>query len=226
MKSFILTLIVFLGFVEATLLAECSGKADLGLVALKVDMINSGKRTKTLEMGGIRGDATILFYKGFCAKPVFIFARDKNHGRLASASIALGHYVPLNKQICLLPNVGLNASEIRSTLEYSVFGIDFQFDEKFTAISPFIGIDIVYTINDNWVVTGVAQYVWARTHTHIEKHFKGQGNSEGPNFGLLVDYYLNKEWSINAGVGYNSSLSKEKHGTRIFGGKVGVAYWF
>lgn len=226
MKSFILTLVAFLCVVEATAFAKCSGKADLGLVALKVDMINSGKKTKSLEMGGIRGDATILFYKGFCIKPVFIFARDKNKGRLGSASVALGHYVPINKQLCLLPNIGINANEIKSTLEYELFGIGFEFNEKFRSTSSFVGIDVVYTINDCWIVTAVAQYAWARTHTHIEKHFRGKGNSAGPNLGLLVDYYLNKEWSINAGIGYNSSLSKEKHGTRIFGGKVGVAYWF
>lgn len=226
MKSFILTLVAFLCLVQSAAFAKCSGKADLGLVALKVDMINSGKKTKSLEMGGVRGDATILFYKGFCVKPVFIFARDKNEGRLFSASVALGHYVPINKQICLLPNVGINVNKIRSTLEYEAFGQDFKDKEKFSSMSSFIGIDLVYTFNDCWIVTGVAQYAWARTHTHIENNFRGKGHSSGPNLGLLVDYYLNKEWSINAGLGYNSSLSKEKHGTRIFGGKVGIAYWF
>lgn len=226
MKSFILTLVALLSFIETSLCAECQGKADLGVIALKVDMINSGKKTESLDMMGIRGDATILFYKGFCVKPVFIFARDSGHGRLASGSIALGHYVPLSKQICLLPSVGVSTSEIRSMLKYEMFGINFKHKEKFNAISPFVGIDLVYSINDDWVITGVAQYAWARTHTHIEKIVRSKGHSQGPNLGLLVDYYLNKEWSINAGLGYNSSLSKEKHGSRIFGGKVGVAYWF
>jgi hypothetical protein len=226
MKSFILILATLLCFVEPNLFAECKGKVDLGVIALKVDMINSGKTTKSLNMVGIRGDAAILFYKGFCVKPVFIFGRDSGSGRLASGSIAFGHYVPLNKQICLLPSFGISASEIKSTLKYENFGMNFKHKEKFKAVSPLVGVDVVYSINDDWIITGVFQYAWARTHTHIEGLVRSKGRSQGSNLGLLVDYYLNKQWSINAGLGYNSSLSKEKHGSRILGGKVGLAYWF
>ncbi len=126
MKWFILTMVAFFSFCETLSFAECHGKADIGAILLRIDMINSGHKDKSLDMAGVRGDATILFYKGFCAKPVFIFAKDKHKGRLCSGSLALGHYFPINKELCLLPNFGVSASLIKSIRIFEMPGMDFE----------------------------------------------------------------------------------------------------
>lgn len=226
MKSFILALVTLLCFVKQGANAECKGKVDLGAVYLKVDVIESGKTDKTVNMGGLRGDAAILFYKGFCFKPNFIAAWGKENDQFYTGSLAIGHYIPINEQICLLPTIGFNAFEMRSTLKIRQLGVHEDYKEQFNSTAPFIGLDITYTINDAFLLTAVLQYAWSRTNTHVDTLFDAKGHSAGPNLGLLLDYTLNKCWSINAGFGYNSSLSKEKHGLRVVGGKVGIAYWF
>lgn len=226
MKNVVLTMALFLCLSTKAVYAECYGKADLGAVFLRADVIQSGKTVESLDMGGIRGDATVLVYNGFCFKPSFILARGKDEGRLYTASLGVGHYFPVNKEICLVPSLGVNISELKSELRTKLFGMVFKNKEKFRSGSFYIGLDATYSVGDSLLFTGVIQYAWARTNTHVEDQFNSNGHSQGLNLGVLVDYYLTKCWSINAGFGYNNSLSKEKHGLRVIGGKVGVAYWF
>lgn len=229
MKLHLLAILALLCLFKQNSHAECSGKADLGGVYLKVDIIEAKKTAKSISMGGVRGDATVLVYKGFCIKPSFITAWGKENSHLYTGSIGIGHYFPINKQICFLPTVGINMSEMtdRNKVQSVGSGLeDVKFKRKFRSYSPYIGIDVTWSFCDSFMITGVAQYAWARTHSSVADFYSAKGHSSGPNFGILLDYYLNKCWSINAGFGYNSSLSDEKHGMRVKGGKIGVAYWF
>ena len=49
---------------------------------------------------------------------------------------------------------------------------------------------------------------------------------KGSNYGVMIEHDLNDRWSINLGGAYNTSLTKEKHGIRGYGGRLGCAYWF
>lgn len=120
---------------------------------------------------------------------------------------------------------------------YLSFGIDleelqlFGLKERFRSDSPFIGMELCYSINDKWTLMAVYQYAWSRTQTKIRSDVLGtivndKSHSDGPNYSLGVDYSLNKNWSIIFGVGYNITLSKEKHGIRGKGAKLGLAYYF
>lgn len=226
MKAFVLTLVSLVCFCFQSANAECRGKVDLGGVYVRVDVIESNRTIQTLDMGGFRGDASVLFYKGFCLKPSLLMAWDKDGHHLYNEALGLGHYIPISKELCVLPSIGIACSQMTTELEVELFGFDFSFKERFSSFSPYIGLDITYSIGDCFLITGVVQYAWARTHTHIKGVAHSKGNSSGPNLGLLFDYYLNQQWSVNLGVGYNSSLSKEKHGLRAKGIKAGVGYWF
>ena len=53
-----------------------------------------------------------------------------------------------------------------------------------------------------------------------------KSHSDGPNYSLGIDYSLSKHWSVMLGFGYNITLSKEKHGIRGKGAKLGLSYYF
>jgi long-subunit fatty acid transport protein len=80
------------------------------------------------------------------------------------------------------------------------------------------------------MVMATYQYAWSRTHTKLthehNKLVSEKSHSCGPNYTLGVEYYVDDHWAINCGIGYNISLSKEKHGLRGKGAKLGVAYYF
>lgn len=220
--------IVMLGGAFSSLQGEIRGKLGLAPVLLDVDILESGKTIETLHMKGVKGDATVLFYKGFCIKPGFLWGQ--GHGELTAGNIALGCYVPICKDLKILPNIGCTWSYLHTTLdleEVMLFGLR----ERFRSSSPFLAMEISYSITDKWTLIGVYQYAWSRTHTKISSHHTGTVASDkshtcGPNYSLGVDYSFNEHWSLVFGVGYNITLSKEKHGLRGKGAQLGVAYYF
>ena len=40
----------------------------------------------------------------------------------------------------------------------------------------------------------------------------------------MIDYQLTEHWSVNASAGFNLMLSKEKHGIRAQGARLGLGY--
>ena len=218
-------LLLFLGFsfFSTTTYGAIHGRVDIGPTLMDIDILESGKTIETLHMTGVKGDATILLYEGLCIKPGFLWGQ--GHGELASGTIAVGYYIPITKAFKILPNVGATWSALYTKIDLEPLNL-FHLTERFRSSSPFIGMEICYTLTERWSFLGIYQYAWSHTHTKIEKIGSSKSHSCGPNYALAVEYSLNKSWSITCGVGYNITLSKEKHGLRGKGVKLGVAYYF
>ncbi|WP_068467660.1 outer membrane beta-barrel protein [Candidatus Protochlamydia phocaeensis] len=210
--------------ISSPLLAELRGKIDLGPTFLDVDILESGKTVETLYMKALKGDANILVgLAGLCVKPGFIVGT--GHGDIASFSIGIGHYTPITKKFSLLPSIGVTFSYLRTRVSFEELGL-FHLKERFRSISPFLGLEFSYALSEKWTLVGLFQYAWSRTHTKISPIISDKSHSNGPNYSLGLDYSLNKNWSLTFGVGYNITLSKEKHGIRGKGAKLGLAYYF
>lgn len=216
-------LVISLGLSFASLYGKCCGKVDIGPTIMDIDILESGKTIETLHMKGVKGDATILVYQGLCVKPSFIWGR--GHGQLAAGTLAIGYYIPITKCLKVAPSVGMTWSHLHTRVDLEQFGL-FDLRERFRSSSPFIGFEFCYTFAEKWTLMGLYQYAWSRTHTKIGHVVSDHSHSEGPNYSLGIDYSLNKHWSLIFGVGYNITLSHEKHGLRGKGAKLGVAYYF
>lgn len=236
MNFFTRFLTVLFCWISFSVYGKCCGKIDIGPAWVEIDVLKSGKTEKTLNMPGVKGDATILLYQGFCIKPGFLWAR--RGGEVASGTIAAGYYFPITEKLKILPNVGATWSYLRTHVDVEVsapeevklLGVNtLTFDdvrERFRSCSPFLGLEFCYSINEKWTLIGIYQYAWSRTHTKLGELGSFKSHSCGPNYALGVDYSLDPHWSITFGVGYNITLSKEKHGLRGKGAKLGLAYYF
>jgi len=223
LRALIVTLFTLLMVTKVPLKAECCGKVDLGATLLHVDILESGKTVKTLHMNGLKGDANLVFWKGISLKPSFLIGQ--GNGGLSSFSIGIGQCLPVTDELLLIPSVGVTFSYLHTKIDIEAIQV-FGVKERFRSTSPFVALEFCYKLTDKWTVMGMAQYAWCRTHTKIDHIISDKSKSQGPNYSLGVDYSLNKNWSINCGVGYNISLSKEKHGIRGAGLKLGLAYYF
>lgn len=202
---------------------DLCGKVDIGPTIMNIDILESGKTIETLHMTGVKGDATVIVYKGFCIKPSFLYG--EGHGQLAAGTIAAGCYIPITEKLRILPNVGITWSYLRTRVDFEPLGLS-DLKERFRSNSPFLGMEFCYSITEKWTLMGVYQYAWCRTHTKIKPIVSDKSHSCGPNYSLGVDYSFNEHWSVTAGIGYNITLSKEKHGIRGKGAKIGLAYYF
>lgn len=209
---------------SSTLLqGEIRGRVDVGPVYAAIDILESGKTVETLYMKGVKGDANILVYQGLTIKPSFIWT--SGHGELTSGTIALGYYIPITPKFSILPNFGMTWSYLHTKVSFEELGL-FHLKERFRSESPFLGLDVSYSITEKLTIIAMYQYAWSHTHTKITDLGGSKSHSCGPNYSLGLDYSLNKHWSITLGAGYNITLSKEKHGLRGKGIKLGVAYYF
>lgn len=222
-KNILRFLILVFCATSYSLTAEVHGKVDVGPTFLSVDLLKSGKTEETLRMYGVKADATVLVYQGLAIKPSILLGW--GHGSLTSASIAAGYYLPISQQFKILPNVGMNWSYLSTHIDIKEASL-FHLRERFRSASPFIGIDLSYSITPKWTIIGAYQYAWCKTDTKIGKFPNDRSHSCGPNYSLGIDYSYNDQFSINLGFGYNISLSKEKHGIRGKGLKLGGAYYF
>lgn len=200
------------------------GKLDIGPTLMDIDILESGKTIETLHMKGVKGDATLVFWKGISLKGGFLFG--EGHGKLSSYYVGLGQCVPVTDDLLLVPSVGVAFSRLHTTVDFEQLHL-YDLKEKFHSSSPYIALDICYKLTDRLTLMGMVQYAWCRTYTTIKPlvdHDKSK--SQGPNYNLGLDYSLNDHWSVTFGVGYNETLTKEKHGLRGKGAKLGIAYYF
>jgi opacity protein-like surface antigen len=222
-------LVILVSLTSVSLYGGIKGKVDLGATLINVDVLKSGKTEDTLHMRGVKGDATLMLYEGLCVKPGFLFGWGQ--GRLATGTIAVGYYLPLTDKFKILPNVGITYSYLHARVDMEVGPFTFHdASERFRSSSPFIAMEFCYSITPKWMIMATYQYAWSHTHTKLthehNKLVSEKSHSCGPNYTLGVEYYLDDHWAFNFGVGYNISLSKEKHGLRGKGAKLGVAYYF
>lgn len=225
---FFLSVLIFLSC-YSSLFARCSGKVDLGPAYIHLDVLESNKTIKTMDLLGVKADAMILFFegKGWGIKPSLLYGRgDSRLGEVFSGGVGFGHCTPITDCFTVTPSVGITYGYIKTRIRIPDFFGRMHFTEKFRSTSPYLALDATYTIIKGLRVCGMFQYAWSRTHTTIVGVLKDKSNAKGPNYALMVEYDLNDHWSLQLAGAYNISLSKEKHGIRGAGGKLGVAYWF
>lgn len=223
---------IFLGIFTSLLLnntnsfAETCGKIDIGPVLLHVDVLESGKTVKKINMPGIKADTPFLVWEGICLKPSFLYAGEGNTS-IWSAGCGIGHYTPITGNFSVTPIVGVTYTSFKTTFHFPLEpGVTLDLREKFRSISPYVSLEATYTICKGLRLTGVYQYVWSHSDTVIKGMGTTKSNPKGSNYGLVAEYDLNQRWSINVGAAYNESLTKEKHGLRGYGGRLGFAFWF
>lgn len=227
---------------------EMVGRIDLGPAYARIDILESGKTVKRLEMAAIRTDATIVVSQtyGLCLKPTFLYGRGA-HSELITGSIGIGFCIPY-KNFTFTPyagcqwtqlstNVHVNVpvfptmgSEVQSELDSasppSLSFVSVKTQERFRSASPFIAFEATYDFWDCWRVCGLVQYAWSHTNIRFKHLLDDKSRSRGPNYSAMLERDINDNWSINIGAAYNITLSHEKHGLRGMGVKLGTAYWF
>lgn len=219
--------------------AEICGKVDIAPAYVHIDVLQNHKTIHRMDLAAFKGDATIVVWKGLCFKPTLLVGG--NNGSLVSTGLGIGHCTPIWDWLMITPSVGVLYTNLHTTLDLpgqlpeELGGAHYLIEnvkEKFWSISPYIGLDFTFNIRCDWRIYAQVQYSWSKTHTTLEKKGengfvnKDKSHSEGPSYGLLLEHDLNDSFSINLGGAYNISLTKEKHGLRGAGCKLGIAYWF
>lgn len=233
-KSLILGLFSFTCFLNSSVYAwdlsslnlsswDVHGKFELAPALVDLDILESGKTIETLHMHAIRGDAILAVYRGISLKGGFTVARKE--GRLNAGFFGVGQYLPITKKFSILPSVGISYSYLHTRIDLEEHHL-FNLKEKFSSRSPYISMELSYSFTDRLSVTALYQYAWCRTHTTIAKLLSEKSYSSGSNYGLGIDYKIDKNWYVTFGLGYNISLTHEKHGLRAKGAKLGAAYYF
>lgn len=230
--------IAFLLFVLSLILcshaaqAAVCGRADIGPAYIHIDILESGKTIKRFDLAGIKSDATIVLMDdyGWCLKPSILYGNaGGKRGEVASAGIGFGHCTPITDCLTITPSVGISYGYVRTQIKIPQMALLLgkeRFTEIFRSVSPYLGLDISFKFWDKWRICGIFQYAWSNTKTNIKGLLKDKSSAKGANYALLLEYDVDCHWSVQLGAAYNISLSKEKHGIRAAGAKVGVAYWF
>lgn len=204
--------------------AECWGRVDVGPAYVKVDMLESGKTVRSLDLAAIKGEGSALLFCGLCLKPSLLLASGKGT-TLNSGSLGLGVCIPLPLKISVTPCVGLTETQFRSRIDLPQYGL-FKQKEKFRSQGQYIGCEVAWTFVKGWRLYGLAQMCWSRVHWRVGEFLHTKQHCKGPNYAVALEHDLCDYLSVSLGAGYNSSLSKEKHGLRGKGVKLGLALWF
>lgn len=204
----------------------CCGRLDVGPAYLHIDVLESGHTIKDIDMAGFKADGCFIVWKGLCLKPMVLYGR-KGHSEIATGGCGLGFCFPLRDNFSITPSVGCNFTQFKTNLHISVMDqFVLHLKERFRSVSPYLSLEACYTFFQVWRLIGCYQYSWSHTHTKIKGMDTVKSDPEGSNYGLMIERDLNDCWSINLGAAYNVSLTKEKHGLRGYGARLGIAYWF
>jgi len=203
----------------------CNARVDIGPAAVRIDVLESGDTVDRMEMFGLRGDISWLVWKGFCLKPTFMTVF--GDGDYLMTGIGLGHCFPLSSCLVVTPSVGFNYSYLQTKRDFAAGpGIFVRLRQKISSTSPYAGIEAAFTFWRCWRLYGSFQYAWSHSVTTIEGQSNIETSSSGPNYALVLERDINQCWSVNIGIGYNLTLSKERHGFRGSGAKLGIVRWF
>lgn len=218
-----------LNFVGNPLNADCCGKIDAGPAFLHIDVLESSHTIKKINMPAIKADGLYFVWNGVCVKPTALYAAIGN-SQIISAGCGIGHYTPIGTKCSITPSIGCNLTQFKTTIHHyavkEVPGLFLNLKERFRSISPYAAIDASYCFTPGWRIIACYQYVWSRTHTKIKNFDSSKSSPSGSNYAMVVERDLNDNWSVNLGAAYNTSLTKEKHGLRGYGVRLGLAYWF
>lgn len=205
---------------------ECFGKIELAPSFVHIDILERGRSIKRMDLAGIRGELSYRFWNGFFIKPTLLYAHGAGtKGGMMSGTLSLGNCIPLTDDIVLSPSIGVGYSHLWTRVDLPHVQLK-DLKQNFKSLSPLISIDLYYTLCKGTRISGTVQYAWARTHTSVAHIFKSKSHSKGFNYAIMLERDLSDHWSINLAGAYSLSLSKEKHGIRGSGVKLGLAYWF
>ncbi len=205
------------------------GKIDAAPIYIHMDVLENGRTVHKVNMGGARLDGTYVFCGGWTLKSTLMGSF--GNGTFGSASAGFGYTLPVSKELIFTPFGGISYTYLRTSFDFfhPEFGLLLEEGSRHTykSYSPLVGLDVSYTLCESWRILGTIQYGWAHTRTTIGNFVdNNRSKSEGFAYGLTLEKDITKTMSINAGLGYNNTLSKEKHGLRGYGAKVGFVYWF
>lgn len=227
----------------------CCGKLDVGGAYVHLDILNKGVTHHRVDLPAIKADVNYNVWKGILIKPSVIYGSQGN-STFATGGVGLGFCGRIDDCLTITPCAGINWTYIRTQFKEKVatpLGVPHpKFHERFRSRSPYLSLEVSYKFLPQWRIVGCFQYSWSRTHTHLRGIFPqefrvgamalGQpdpgsamnykSNTKGPSYSGMLEYDINDHWSVNVGAAYNVSLSKEKHGIRGYGYKLGLAYWF
>ncbi|MCE5318185.1 MAG: porin family protein [Parachlamydia sp.] len=206
----------------------CRGKVDIGPAYVHVDILKSGKTDHRMDMPAVKAEFNYRFWKCLVIRPSFLWGKSGSKDSIFNGGVGLGAFIPINKQFSLSPVVGINFGYLKThyDLAHPLIPQPVHVEEKFQSSSPYLALELSWTFIPTWRLVANYQYSWSRTHTTIKPFVKERSHSEGSSYSAMIEHDLNKNWSINLGGAYNESLTKEKHGLRAYGFKLGVAYWF
>lgn len=231
------------GTIVAGLLAcvnlSAHGRVDAGPVYVHLDVLESGKTIDKLDMEGFRADGNFQIYSGFVLKPAFAIAGGR--GDYYSGTLALGFYVPMGQLtpflegLCFLPHVGWTGSRLKTHVDLPVPQVAVVIPgvlEIFRSSTEFVGLETTYQLLSNVSVSCSVIYGWSNTVTTLQKETTVLGNfrqkfpssSKGWSYSAMVDYQFTQHWSVNIAGVYNLMLSKENHGIRATGVRLGLGY--
>ncbi|MCE2982717.1 MAG: outer membrane beta-barrel protein [Parachlamydia sp.] len=209
----------------SSLQGEVKGKVDVGPAYLSIDILESGKTEEELSMWAIKGDATLVGWRGLSLKPGFLYGEGNHKSEIAAFTIGVGQYVPVSSCFSILPYVGVTFTYLHTHIDIEELGV-FHLKERFRSNSPFVALEFSYQFWEGLTLNGLYQYAWSHTHTKIKPFVSDKSHTQGPNYALGLEYTMTPNWAVNLGAGYNITLSKEKHGLRGKGVKLGLAYYF
>ena len=164
MKKIITALSLLCLTFASQLTAEICGKVDAGGTYVHIDLLNSGKTFKRIDMGGFKVDSTIIVWKGLCIKPSILYAN--GHGELFSGGLGIGHYTPISEKwkCAITPQFGCVYSQLDTNIlidPYPGYFPGFHTSYKFYSVSPYVGIDLSWCFAEGWRIIGSYQYSWS-----------------------------------------------------------------
>ncbi len=215
------------------------GRIDAGPIYVHLDVLESNKSIEKVDLEGFRADGYFQVYSGLIFKPAFTVAT--GHGKYQAGTLALGFYLPMGQLVpaleglSVMPQAGWTASRLSTELNLApprTPGSLSDVKEIFRSSSEFIGLEATYQLLQNVSVSGSVLYGWSNTRTTWTKEPFGElipreaqkSSSKGFSYSAMVDYQLTDLWSINLAGVYNLMLSKEKHGIRACGFRLGCGY--
>lgn len=240
-STFLFTLAIFVFGDIKTVEGQCSAKLDLGIAYVHLDNLTNGHTTHSADLAALRADVNLKLFKGLIVKPTVLYGASNpfhvnSEDSLFASAITVGHCVPITEKFMVQPNVGYTYTRMKTifngsttTVDPFLGVIDIHFHgikQSFRSNGPSVGIEGYYFFTPSFRASVSFQYIWSKTDAEIQGLFNDKSHTQGPSYSGMLEYDINECWSVNVGAAYNISLTKEKHGLRVAGAKVGIARWF
>lgn len=206
-----------------SLYAEIRGKVDVGYADIMIHLHDANLPKKRIPMQGFSLNSTLVVWKGLCLKP-HIISGSGREGHLLNLSLGAGCYIPFGS-FCVLPSVGITRGYLRGFIDLPQVGLE-NIKQRFKTWTPYVGVDVSYTISEKWSVCMMVQYGWATTHFTISRIISQKTHTSGFNLVGQIDYYFTSNWSANFAIAKNESWEDAKVGIVGYGGRLGLGYCF